>query len=168
MRRPWIIAVLGLFLGAGGFAGLYLGRTAASRELEEACGPELAWLKKEFNLGDAEFERVRALHEGYRPVCAESCKKIDDENRRVARLLGVSTNVTPEIQQALGEAAQLRARCYAQMLKHFYQVSQAMPPEQGRRYLSWMHAATLAPTHESMLPRVDAPVHDGHSHSHAH
>jgi hypothetical protein len=106
------------------------------------------------------------LHEAYRPVCAEYCARIDKENRKVAALLGSSTNVTPEIQQALGEAAQLRAQCYAQMLKHFFQVSQAMPPEQGRRYLLWMHSATLGPTHQTMLPRVDAPAHDAHPHAH--
>jgi hypothetical protein len=33
------------------------------------------------------------------------------------------------------------------MLKHFLDVSRAMPPEQGRRYLSWILDQTLLPEH---------------------
>ena len=32
----------------------------------------------------------------------------------------------------------LRADCQTMMLHHFIQVSQTMPPEQGRRYLAWV------------------------------
>jgi hypothetical protein len=80
-------------------------------------------------------------------------------------LLVVSTTVTPEIEAVLGEAARLRRECQTEMLKHFFTVSQAMPPEQGRRYLAWMQEQTLSPTHQSMLPQVGQkpPAHDdGH------
>lgn len=154
MRRPWVITVLGLLLAAGSFGVLYANRTAAYRELEQTCGPELAWIKKEFRLNDADFERVRVLHEAYKPVCAEYCQRMDEKNREVAQLLERSTNVTEEIQKALNDTAQLRAQCHSEMLKHFFQVSQAMPPDQGRRYLAWMRSQTLGSTHESMLPQV--------------
>ena len=39
--------------------------------------------------------------------------------------------------------SQLQAECQASMLRHFYQVSQAMPPEQGRRYLAWVQEKTI-------------------------
>ncbi|HEX5400494.1 MAG TPA: hypothetical protein VFY06_15715, partial [Verrucomicrobiae bacterium] len=41
------------------------------------------------------------------------------------------------------ELGELRAQCQAQMLQHFITVSQAMPPEQGRRYLAEMKRLTL-------------------------
>lgn len=39
--------------------------------------------------------------------------------------------------------AALRAQCQAEMLQHFHEVSQVMPPEQGRRYLAEMQRLTL-------------------------
>ena len=53
--------------------------------------------------------------------------------------------VTPEIKQALAEAARLRAECETAMLQHFYEVSRTMPSEQGKRYLAWVQQETLLP-----------------------
>ncbi len=165
MKRFGFISLLGLVVAVGAFVALYAIRTAGYRRLEEQCGPELAWIKMEFQLSDADFERVRALHEAYKPECAARCREIDEQNRGLARLLATSHEVTPEIEKVLTRAAELRAQCQTEMLKHFFQVSHAMPPEQGRRYLAWMQAQTLAPTHESMLPQVRSQsAHDLHSH----
>lgn len=160
MKRPWVIAVLGLVLAACGFGVFYGNRTAAYRQLQAQCGLELAWIKKEFQLNSAEFERVRKLHEAYKPVCAEMCRQVDDQNRELARLLQTAHEVTPEVEQVLNRAAQLRKQCQTEMLKHFFQVSHAMPAEQGRRYLAWMQAQTLTPTHDSMVPKMGAKSDD--------
>jgi hypothetical protein len=165
MKRPWLIAVLGLVLGLSGFGVLYANKTAAHRELCEATGPELAWIKKEFQLNDTDFRHIRQLHEAYKPVCAEMCRRIDEKNRELGTVLAQSINVTPEIEKVLGEAAQLRRECQTEMLKHFFAVSRAMPPEQGRRYLAWMHSQTLAPTHPAMLPQIpNAATQERHGH----
>jgi hypothetical protein len=160
MKDPWPIVLLGLVLALGAFGGIYGGRTAAYRQLQAECGPELAWIRKEFQLSGADFERVRKLHEAYKPVCAEMCRQVDEQNRELARLLRTAHEVSPEIEEVLSRAAQLRRQCQTEMLKHFFQVSQAMPPEQGRRYLAWMQAQTLTPTHDSMLPKVGATSDD--------
>lgn len=154
MTRPALIALLGLLLALGSGTGVYLGRVASYRALCADAGMELAWIKMEFGLNAAEFQRVRKLHEAYKPVCEQMCQRIDEKNRQLAGLLATSTNVTPEIEAVLGEAAQLRQQCQTEMLKHFFAVSHAMPPEQGRRYLAWMQEQTLNPTHQSMVPRV--------------
>jgi hypothetical protein len=166
MKRPWMVAVLGLVFAAGGFGAFYRGRTAADRQLEAQCGPELAWMKKEFRLSGAEFERVRVLHEAYKPRCAELCRQVDEQHRHLARLLQTAHDVTPEIEGVLTRAGRIRQQCQTEMLKHFFQVSQAMPPEQGRRYLAWMQAETLMPTHASMLPKGGTTT--GHDPSHHH
>jgi hypothetical protein len=164
MKRVWVIILVGLTLGASAFGFLYASRTADYRALEEHCGPELAWIKKEFQLNDAEFERVRELHQAYKPVCAEMCQRIDEQNQELARLLQSSHDVTPQIEAVLAKAARLRTECQTQMLRHFFQVSRAMPPGQGQRYLAWMQEQTLTPTHQSMLPKVGAkPGHDTHA-----
>lgn len=36
----------------------------------------------------------------------------------------------------------MRSECQAEMLKHFFEVSRAMPPEQGKRYLAWVQEQT--------------------------
>src|SRR5262245_40451602 len=151
MKRHWLIGLLGLFMGVGCFGLLYAKRTADYRELEESCGPELAWIKKEFQLNDRDFERVRQLHQSYKPICAELCRRVDEKKADLARLLQTSTEVTPQIQEVLGQAAQLRKECQTEMLRHFFQVSKAMPPEQGKRYLASIQAQTLTPTHGSMV-----------------
>ncbi|MBL9207374.1 MAG: hypothetical protein JNN01_20000 [Opitutaceae bacterium] len=160
MIRPWIIAILGVVCALAGFITFYGSRTAEYRKLEAECGPELAWIKKEFRLADDEFERVKKLHEAYKPVCAEMCRQVDEQNRELARLLQTAQGVTPEIEKTLGRAAEIRKECQTGMLSHFFRVSQAMPPEQGRRYLAWMQAQTLLPTHESMLPKIGAKSDD--------
>ena len=143
MKRSWIILVLGLALGAIGFELLYFHRTAAHRKLMQECGPELAWIKKEFRLNEAEFNQIRVLHGTYRPVCARYCRRIETKEQELARLLATSDGLTPAAQQALDEAADLEKECLGQMLRHFYAVSQAMPPEEGRHYLEHMQTETI-------------------------
>ena len=87
----------------------------------------------------------------YLAGCAERCHQIDLKNQELARLLAATNNVSPEIEKALGEAAQLRAQCQSQMLAHFYTVSRTMPPEQSQRYLAWVQSQTLLrDTHSGM------------------
>jgi len=81
--------------------------------------------------------------------------------------LTASTNaITPRVEQKLGEVAALRARCQAGMLRHFQEVSQAMPPEQGRRYLAEMQRLTLGfhdQFEQGMSPaNAPAPKHEHH------
>ena len=136
--------------------------TAKPRAMMQSPQPELAWLKHEFNLGDAEFKRISELHAGYLPQCMERCRHIDELNDKLSNTLASATQVTPEIEKLLNDRAQMRATCQAEMLKHFFEVSRTMPPEQGKRYLAWArdntclreqamdhgadsHAATTAP-----------------------
>lgn len=108
-----------------------------------AGGGELAWLQTEFRLSDGEFQRIRQLHEGYMPECEEMCTRIATKNGELNTTLGSATNVSAEVRQKLAEVAALRAECQARMLAHFYEVSHAMPPAQGARYLAEMKRLTL-------------------------
>jgi hypothetical protein len=100
--------------------------------------PELAWLKREFKLTDADYARLVQLHNAYLPQCMERCRLIEEQNQKLHALLAQSTNVTPEVRTVLAQRAQIRADCEAAMLEHFLEVSRTMPPEQGRRYLAWV------------------------------
>jgi hypothetical protein len=161
MNRSLVILLGALALGAAIFAGSYF---AAQRTTEMCCekpADDLGWLQTEFHLGDAEMARIRELHEGYLPKCMEMCAKIAAKKLELESVLGGSTNVTAEAQKKLAELVELRAQCQAQMLQHFINVSQAMPPEQGRRYLAEMQKLTLG-THEQMEESMSGDT--GHEH----
>lgn len=150
MKTTVAIILAGALLGAGAFCGLYYWGTASHRGLLQEETPELAWLKKEFKLADAELARIARLHQAYQPQCAEMCRRIDEQGRKLQALIDRTNTMTPEIAAALGEAARLRGECQRDMLGHFFEVSRTMPPAQGRRYLDWIARRTFMPSHGEM------------------
>src|SRR5262245_18665651 len=111
MKLAMAILIGGLLVCAASFCGFYLAGTAPHRELLRAPSPELAWLKREFHLSEAEIARVTKLHEAYQPQCREMCRRIDEQTTKVKNLLAKTNMVTPEIESTLAEAARLRAEC---------------------------------------------------------
>jgi hypothetical protein len=163
MNRSLVILLGALALGAAIFGGSCL----LGRHVCQSCltspNDDLSWLRTEFHLSDAEMARIRQLHEGYLPKCAEMCAKIAAKKRELQSALGTGTNLTAEAQVKLTEIAELRAQCQAQMLQHFATVSQAMPPEQGKRYLAEMKRITLG-TNGQMEQSMSGDT--GHEHHH--
>jgi hypothetical protein len=93
------------------------------------------------------------------------CRRIAAKNTEIRDLLSQAKTVTPEIERKLAEAAQIRADCQKQMLQHFYQVSQTMPPTQGKRYLEWIQEKTFLAGYGMMhQPPPSHPAHESHSH----
>jgi hypothetical protein len=142
IKRGLFVLVLGLAACGAAFYCVYRMGTVVPRTLLQSPQPELAWLKHEFKLNDAEFQRIAALHAGYQPQCRERCEQIDRLNDQLSAKLAGAVQLSPEIERLLGERAQLRSTCQADMLKHFFEVSRTMPPEQGRRYLAWAREHT--------------------------
>jgi hypothetical protein len=143
MRRSLIIVLAVLFSSAAivGLTSAISKRISAQHLVR--LSDDLAWLRREFRLSDAELQRIRQLHEGYLPKCREMCDRIAAKKKELQAALDAGKGVTPEAEQKLAEVAALRSQCQAQMLRHFYDVSQAMPPEQGQRYLAEMRRLTL-------------------------
>lgn len=161
MKRSLTIIMCVLLAGIALFGSSFF----AGRRLCSACysnsSDSLDWLRQEFHLSDTDMARVRALHEGYMPKCAEMCSQIAAKRQELDQALAGATNVTPAIAQKLKELAVLRSQCQAQMLEHFIQVSQAMPPEQGRRYLAEMERLTITAHEQTEQTMSD---HAGHAH----
>ena len=163
MRRSLLILLTVLVAGAAITGASYLlGCRLCARQLA-GSGDDLAWLRREFRLSDAEMQRIRQLHEGYLPKCHENCALIAAKKQELQTALDRAQGVTPEAEQKLAEVAALRAQCQANMLGHFYEVSRAMPPEQGRRYLAEMQRLTLG-FHEQIESTMspDPAAHHGH------
>lgn len=145
MKKGILILALGLIAAAAAYGCVYFICTSSARTMQQSERPELAWLKDEFNLSEAEFKRISELHEAYLPQCREMCSQIDAQNAKIEKLLAGATNVSPEIEREVAEASRLRTECQMMMLRHFFQVSQTMPSEQGRRYLSWVKEKAFLP-----------------------
>jgi len=143
MKRAVIILLLGLAGGALGFCALYFRSTTEHRALLHSPAPELAWLKHEFQLNDAEFQHIADLHQGYKPRCEEMCRRIAEKKSEMRQLLAAGETNTVAWEQKLAEASTLRLQCQTNMLLHFISVSRQMPPEQGRRYLAWIQERTF-------------------------
>ncbi|MFO1452698.1 MAG: periplasmic heavy metal sensor [Opitutaceae bacterium] len=153
--------ILAMLAGIGVFSVCYW---TASRVRESASNhpvDQLAWVCREFQLTEAETDRIRTLHEGYRPKCEEMCVRIQAKNRELADALLGATNIGPGIEQKLAEVANLRADCQAQMLRHFQEVARTMPSEQGARYLSEMQRLTLG-LHSPMEDAMSESPHHEH------
>jgi len=124
---------------------------------------DLEWLRREFGLTQSELARIRQLHEGYLPQCREWCAKIAAAKAELEAELARASDVSPRVAELVRQVAALRAECQIRMLQHFTEVSRAMPPEQGRRYLAEMLRLTLAAheqTEQAMAPAV--PHRHGH------
>ena len=142
MRRGLQILILGFVLAGVAYGGFYFAGTARSRQMLQSPEPELAWLKQEYHLSDAEFARISKLHDAYLPQCGVRCQQVAEINMKLEHVLAGSTNVTPEIKSLLDERAQVLAKCQSEMLEHFYEVSRTMPEDEGKRYLAWVQQKT--------------------------
>src|ERR1039457_3182337 len=163
MTRALAILLGALALGAAVFAGSYFVSQRACVTTMTRSADDLGWLRDEFHLNDADMARVRQLHEGYMPQCAKMCALIAAKKQEVAEALAGGTNITAVAQKKLTELGQLRAQCQAQMLRHFIAVSEAMPPEEGRRYLTEMEMLTLG-SHEEIESCMAGSPSTGHEH----
>jgi hypothetical protein len=163
MRRPLLILVVMLLAGAAAFVGGQ--RLVAYWCAKHMARPtdDLDWLRLEFRLNDAELARVRQLHDGYLPKCREFCERIDARKRELQALLVSPTNAPATVEQKLIEVGTVRAQCQAAMLQHFREVSQVMPPEQGRRYFAEMQRLTLG-FHEQIERTMSPSATDPHGH----
>lgn len=163
MRRAFFI-LLAMFLG--GVAVFFIGhRVAASWTLQHMAKStdDLEWLRMEYRLSDDEMARVRRLHEGYRVTCSNYCALIEIRKQELQAALNAGDGGQKTVETKLAEIGQLRAQCQAAMLRHFCEVSQVMPPEQGRRYLAEMERLTLG-FHEQIEQRMSHDAASPHGH----
>ncbi len=163
MKRAPLILLLALAGGIAVFAASFVVAQRLCAKHVANVADDLDWLRLEFSLSDAELKHVRKLHEGYLPKCAEMCQQIAAKKRELETELLDATNVTTVAAQKLTELAALRAECQTRMLRHFVEVSQAMPPEQGRRYFAEMQRLTLG-FHEQIEQSMSSPAHHEHGH----
>ena len=141
--KPAAILSLGLLGAITAYAAIYFTTTAPARAALCSNQPELAWLKQEFKIDDAQFARICEMHAAYLPKCRELCARIQAKNAVLSAKIAKTNAITADMDKEMTEIAQLQADCRKNMLDHFLAVSRAMPPEQARRYLEWVTDQTI-------------------------
>ena len=125
---------------------------------------DLEWLRLEFKLDETQLALIRQLHEGYVPKCRKFCASIEAKKAELKNLMSSGTNEISTIEQKLIEIGQLRARCQTSMIKHFREVSNKMPPEQGNRYLAEMQRLVFG-FHEGIEQSMSSNSLPQHGHN---
>lgn len=163
MRKPALILVIALVIGAALFGGAFLCARYVCVQHAAQSTDDLDWFRMEFRLSDFDMAKVRTLHEGYLPICEKNCQDIAAKKRELTKAVAAGTNSTETLDQLRSEVAELRSKCQAEMLDHFKEVSLAMPPEQGQRYLAEMKRITLG-AHEAVEESMSGASEHGHEH----
>lgn len=105
--------------------------------------PELAWLRRELRLSDAQFAEASRLHADYRPKCEEMCRRIMDAHAALEAIARRNRSVTPELEHAIRDHARVHAECQQSMLEHIYRTAALMDDKQARRYLETVLPAAM-------------------------
>ena len=152
-----VLLILSGMLGYG--AARWLGARQSASAVPPDVEPSLSWLRSTFPMPDPQFEKVATLHREYDVRCRQMCADLAEANRRLEATMRSNEVWSVKVEAALAEAARLRAHCQGETLKHVYEVSQAMPREQGDKYREWMARNLLIP---ARMPHGPGPA--AHSH----
>jgi len=147
--RSLFVTVAILFVaiaaGLGAFRLCTFFGTTDLRSVSSDRDADLVWLRREFGLTDVQFQRIRPLHTAYAAKCDLMCQRIMNANAALDAAISRNNQVTPEIQQAMGEVARVQQDCRQSMLVHVYEVSAQMDPSSAVRYLQMMKQRIIQP-----------------------
>src|SRR5437660_11806689 len=96
MKRGLLILLFGLIAAAAAYGCVYFACTSSARSLQRSEKPEMAWLKEEFNLSDADVKRVSELHAAYLRQCRDKRRESVAPDVTLQSLLSRATNRTPD------------------------------------------------------------------------
>jgi hypothetical protein len=139
------ILLVAIATGLGAFWLCTFFGTTDLRSVSSDRDADLVWLRREFDLTDGQFERIRALHTAYAAKCDLMCQRIMNANAALDAAISRNNQVTPEIQQAMGEVGRVQQDCQQSMLAHVYEVSAQMAPSSATRYLQMMKQRIVQP-----------------------
>lgn len=129
------IVAFAFFTAAAASATLWATReTLRPREDPQQVG--LRWLKDEYHLDDATFERVSVLHRDYFRQCDKMCRQINEADRPLLWRARHRGRAAGQIDAQLAREQMVCGDCEEAATEHLKQVASLMPEAQGRRFLS--------------------------------
>jgi len=140
-----LILLVAILAGALSFVACYRAALVPECCRSNPSARELGWLRHEYHLSDAQFERISQLHAEHAVRCAAMCQRVGEQRTRLSALIQASHETSPEVVEALNATVALEKECRQATLSHIYAVAAVMPPEEGRRYIATMSASIIAP-----------------------
>ena len=134
MAKNLVIVILSLALLTCLYGGVYRWITADTAKAMQSDHPELEWLRREYQLSDAQFSEIREKHEAHDIVCRELCRDLVNVQKELESVISNHSRETPEVQEALAAWTRQRNRCREATLTHMYDVSSAMNADSASRY----------------------------------
>jgi hypothetical protein len=134
MKKLLLVLAVAIAVACATYAVHFRQQTAARDETEQQ------WLKREFALSDSQLAAVERLERDYRPVCDGHCADYMAAHSRLEALLAKNAAWRPEMGRAMESLYRSQMECHRDMLKHAYEVSAVMAPDQGQRYLAMILA----------------------------
>lgn len=132
----WITLLLVTCLAVAAGAIAFNASSDASVRTAAAKGDAMEWLRTDFHLTDAQYERVKALHDGYSVECEDHCRAIQEAVRERKELQARAQGDAAALAAADARVQSLRAVCENAIAGHVRRCAAEMSPEAGRRYLA--------------------------------
>lgn len=150
MKKGLLILLIALVAGVAAFCAARW--HSASRHQHHSgvaldAMPELEWLRKDLNLSEDQYLKVRELHTVYRPKCVEMCRRIAEAHEKIEEIAKANNKLTLEYRAALREHADIHVECQEEMLNHLYTTAATLNKEQAERYLKTTLPFALDFTH---------------------
>ena len=144
MIRLVVILALAVLLGLCAYFVSYGVARCTFCQMPDA-NDSSSWLRQEFHLSDDQYAQVKKLEADYHPHCIVMCDQLKQSHLALKNLIMANGAMTPEVETALQKDSAVQQEWRQDMLRHFYEVNQAMPPAEGKRYLQFMQAQVLGP-----------------------
>lgn len=134
MAKNLVIVILSLALLACLYGGIYGWITADTAQAMQSDHPELEWLRREYQLSEAQFSEIREKHEAHDIVCQELCRDLVTVQKELESVITTHPTASREVREALAAWTKQRNRCREATLTHMYEVSSVMEEDSAARY----------------------------------
>lgn len=96
----------------------------------------MEWLRSDFQLTEAQFAKIKQLHDSYSLVCEEHCREIMRATRARMELKNSPAADPTVVAAAEKKVEDLRRVCETAIAAHVRRCAAEMSPEAARRYLA--------------------------------
>jgi len=132
-----LLGTLALIAAGAATSCLVAFHFSVDREVKSAVAKRdaMEWLRTDFQLSDAQFAKIKQLHDSYSVLCEKHCLDIMDAARARDELKMASADASA-IAAANKRVEELRQVCEAAITSHVRQCAAEMPEQAGQRYLA--------------------------------
>lgn len=137
--------LLALIAFVAGYALCYRLEVVPERALERSDRTGVDWLRKEFHLTPQQLSTILKIDADFTAHNEETYRRLNELYGKADALIARSQSVTPEVDAALRECAEVQAESCRTALKHMYAIAGQLPPQESARYIKILQPHILEP-----------------------